>query len=112
MGSLRVFLDGREITPSPLPVNSEDEAAEWASQMSEERGSYVDDMTVTRDVDCIAYLKSNDAYKREGFVSRQEYLQNLADNAGLDLNTVIALADILGPNEDFDGLVSTLEDLG
>jgi hypothetical protein len=50
-------------------------------------------------------------YVEEGYANRKEYLQGLADNMGLPVSTVFALADILGPNEDFDGLVTELEDL-
>jgi hypothetical protein len=50
-------------------------------------------------------------YQREGYANRSEYLQSLADDFGVDLSTVQALADVLGPNEDFDGLVSELEDM-
>jgi hypothetical protein len=50
-------------------------------------------------------------YQREGYANRAEYLQSLADDFGVDLSTVQALADVLGPNEDFDGLVTTLEDM-
>jgi hypothetical protein len=34
----------------------------------------------------------------------------LAENHGADLATVIEIADLLGPEEDFDGLVTTIED--
>ena len=42
--------------------------------------------------------------------ARQEYLTTLADDFGIDRETVYMMADILGPNEDFDGLVTALED--
>ena len=42
---------------------------------------------------------------------RKEYLDNLADEYGIDLATVYALADMLGESEDYDGLISTLEDM-
>ena len=45
-----------------------------------------------------------------GYSSKDEYLEALADNYGTDLFEVIALADLLGDEELFDGLVSTLED--
>lgn len=41
---------------------------------------------------------------------RLEYLTELADDYGVDLDTVLVLADILGPSEDYDGLVIALED--
>lgn len=50
-------------------------------------------------------------YKRHGYDSRQDYLESLAEDYGVDLDTVEALADLLGPDEDFDGLVSSLDDL-
>jgi len=41
---------------------------------------------------------------------RKEYLEGLADDFGLPVGDVFALADMLGPNEDYDGLVTSLED--
>ena len=42
---------------------------------------------------------------------RTEYLKGLAEDFGVSETTVFVLADMLGPNEDFDGLVTTLEDI-
>lgn len=47
-------------------------------------------------------------YKANGYANRQEYLEELCENYPRD--TVMMLADVLGPNEDFDGLVTHLED--
>ncbi len=55
---------------------------------------------------------SNDVYLANGYEDREDYLSCLAEDYGVDLDTVKALADLLGPNEDFDGLVSQLEDMG
>lgn len=52
-----------------------------------------------------------DVYQRNGYASRQDYLEALSEDYGVALSTVLALADLLGPVEDFDGLVSTLQDL-
>lgn len=52
-----------------------------------------------------------DVYKENGYADRADYLSCLAEDYGVDLQTVQALADLLGPNEDFDGLVSSLEDM-
>ncbi len=49
-------------------------------------------------------------YQENGYASRREYLDSLADDLGLDPRTVYLLAEMLGPNEDFDGLVTSLED--
>lgn len=54
---------------------------------------------------------SNDIYQMNGYKDRNDYLRQLAEDYGVDLDTVYALADLLGPNEDFDGLVSQLEDM-
>jgi glycosidase len=53
---------------------------------------------------------NNDDYKANGYLNRTDYLRSLADNMGVDYATVKMLADMLGPNEDFDGLVTELED--
>ena len=42
--------------------------------------------------------------------SREAYLAELAGDYGVDLETVEVLADMLGEIEDFDGLISSLED--
>jgi hypothetical protein len=50
-------------------------------------------------------------YTEQGFQSRKDYLVNLANDFGLPVNTVFMAASTLGPSEDFDGLISTLEDI-
>lgn len=50
-------------------------------------------------------------YQERGFASRTEYLRDLAENYGIDEKTVYALANLLGEDEDFDGLPSALDDL-
>ena len=52
-----------------------------------------------------------DVYVENGYASRADYLSCLAEDYGVDQQTVQALADLLGPNEDFDGLVISLEDM-
>lgn len=49
-------------------------------------------------------------YTDEGYTSRRDYLDSLAEDYGLDKQTVYTLASILGSSEDFDGLVTALED--
>lgn len=41
---------------------------------------------------------------------RTKYLRNLADDYGLDQTVVIELAHMLGEEEDYDGLVSAVQD--
>jgi hypothetical protein len=50
-------------------------------------------------------------YTRHGYKDREDYLNTLADNHGIDQFVVNTMADILGDTEDFDGLVSELEDM-
>ena len=49
-------------------------------------------------------------YTENGYASRRDYLDQLADEMTADRATVYLLADLLGESEDFDGLVSMLED--
>jgi hypothetical protein len=49
-------------------------------------------------------------YTDEGYESRRDYLINLADDFGVDEETVFAIAGMLGSGEDFDGLICELED--
>lgn len=51
-----------------------------------------------------------DVYKEAGFQSRKDYLNYLSDGYGVDIDIVNALAGLLGPSEDFDGLISSLDD--
>lgn len=50
-------------------------------------------------------------YTDNGYESRRDYLTQLAEDYGVELDTVLMLASMLGPNEDFDGLVSSMEDM-
>ena len=52
------------------------------------------------------------AYQRNGYQDRTDYLTSVADDYGIDEDVVSALADVLGESEDFDGLISMLEDFG
>jgi len=51
-----------------------------------------------------------DIYKNNGYENRKDYLNQLAEEYEIDLNTVYAVASILGPNEDFDGLITSIQD--
>lgn len=50
-------------------------------------------------------------YEENGYASRGEYLDAMAADYGLEKSDVRLLADLLGPNEDFDGLISGLEEM-
>ena len=49
-------------------------------------------------------------YKEYGYESRRDYLESVADDFGIDKGTVFAIAGLLGASEDFDGLITSLED--
>jgi hypothetical protein len=56
---------------------------------------------------------ANDArYTANGYKDRNDYLNTLADDMGIDTMAVHMIADMLGETEDFDGLVTELEDFG
>ena len=55
-------------------------------------------------------MTNPDIYRENGYDDRDDYLRSLADDYGVPEEAVQALADILGPDEDFDGLISNLED--
>lgn len=49
-------------------------------------------------------------YERQGCLSREDYLQHLAEDYNADIDTVLAIADFLGEGEDFDGLIIIIAD--
>ena len=49
-------------------------------------------------------------YQENGYADRDDYLNGLSEDYGVPIDAVLALAEVLGPDEDFDGLVSNLED--
>jgi len=49
-------------------------------------------------------------YQQNGYDNRDDYLQCLAEDFGVPLETVYSLAEILGENEEWDALISALED--
>lgn len=53
---------------------------------------------------------TDDIYRAHGYSSRTEYLRSLAEDYDVDLWIVIEMASMLGPNEDFDGLVAMVQD--
>ena len=52
--------------------------------------------------------ESNRVYQENGYANRADYLKSLCEEYSSD--HVYALANMLGPSEDFDGLVTALED--
>lgn len=56
-------------------------------------------------------MTDRDIYVANGYDDRAHYIECLAEDYGVDLATVQAMADLLGPTEDFDGLVSSVQDI-
>jgi hypothetical protein len=50
-------------------------------------------------------------YKQHGFDSRKAYLISIAEDYGIQESAVFLLSQMLGAGEDFDGLISHLNDL-
>ena len=55
-------------------------------------------------------MAKENVYQENGYKNRRDYLENLAADYDVDLITVLMLADLYGPSEDFDGLISSLQD--
>ena len=49
-------------------------------------------------------------YQEHGYYNREDYLRCLSEDWDMPFMTVKMLADMLGSEEDFDGLVTALED--
>ena len=50
-------------------------------------------------------------WQENGYTSRKDYLQQLAAEYDVDYQSVACLASLLGSSEDFDALVSAVEDM-
>ena len=51
-----------------------------------------------------------DVYQENGYKNRTEYLWSLTEDHQVSKETVHLYSDLMGPSEDFDGLVSALEE--
>ena len=49
-------------------------------------------------------------YQQNGYVDRNNYIICLAEDYRVSIDDVYSLAEMLGENEDFDGLICALED--
>lgn len=53
---------------------------------------------------------TKNVYQEHGYYNRADYLRCLSEDWDIPFMTVKMLANMLGPEEDFDGLVTALED--
>jgi hypothetical protein len=56
------------------------------------------------------YQSNMNVYQLRGYTDRLDYLKSLAENNDVPLNVVISVAELFGESEDFDGLVSAIQD--
>jgi hypothetical protein len=52
-----------------------------------------------------------DIYRRHGFKNQKDYLQYLSAEYNIPVEIVYCVAGTLGNSEDFDGLITALEDI-
>jgi len=55
-------------------------------------------------------MSNNSIYLQNGYKNKDDYLKSLSEDYGVPLETVYILAETLGENEEFDALISALED--
>jgi len=63
---------------------------------------------IIKGVDIVS--NNDNIYLENGYKNRDDYLESLSDDYGVPLETVYILAETLGESEEFDGLISALED--
>ena len=56
-------------------------------------------------------MLNENIYQENGYADRDDYLNCLSEDYGVSIEDIYSLAEMLGENEDFDGLVSALEDI-
>ena len=49
-------------------------------------------------------------YQQNEYTDRDDYLTCLSEDYGVSIEDIYSLSEMLGENEDFDGLVCALED--
>lgn len=55
-------------------------------------------------------MANQNVYEQMGYKDRTSYLKSLAAEYGTDMLFVSSIAEVFGENEDFDGLISSLND--
>jgi hypothetical protein len=52
----------------------------------------------------------DNVYQEHGYKDRNEYLVSLSEEYSMPQQNILFLAEMLGENDDFDGLINALED--
>ena len=55
-------------------------------------------------------IMDKNIYQQNEYTDRDDYLTCLSEDYGVSIEDVYSLAEMLGENEDFDGLICALED--
>ena len=55
-------------------------------------------------------IMDKNIYQQNEYTDRDDYLTCLSEDYGVSIEDVYSLSEMLGENEDFDGLVCALED--
>ena len=53
---------------------------------------------------------ADNIYTRKGYKNREDYLRSMADDYGVPPMVIFEVAGMLGDGEDFDGLVTSMDD--
>jgi len=53
---------------------------------------------------------NDNIYEENGYENRLDYLTMLSEEYNIPMEVIISISDVLGPDEDFDGLVSSLQE--
>ena len=56
-------------------------------------------------------INKDSIYLQNGYKNRDDYLESLSEDYGVPLETVYVLAEALGESEEWDALISALEDV-
>ena len=55
-------------------------------------------------------IMDKNIYQQNEYTDRDDYLTCLSEDYGVSIEDVYSLSEMLGENEDFDGLICALED--
>lgn len=71
---------------------------------------HMDSVTHFAELSNLEPVKEQTIYQKHGYVDRDDYMYYLSEEYNVDIDIVYDMAAILGPDEEFDGLVTNLED--
>ena len=67
-------------------------------------------MTIKIDNNLKDIYQDHKNYQDNGYTDRSEYLKHLSEYYAIPIDSVCAIAEVLGREEDFDALICELED--